>query len=145
MFNQGLSLGFLRTNADSSYTKRVFNLYLNRHQDELLGLGYHHYRQSGRGILELISNYRELFFGKGFYPHHEYQILSHSSEYASDVIDVIKSYDPETEVVVQLRVQNSDLTCFSCISKKGLALSVIHRQYLNQLLNRPSRFPKALS
>ena len=121
--------------ADHSYTQRVFDLYLKRNREELLGFGYHHYMQMSRGVVTLSCRYRDLFFGKGFHPDQTYRALNQVERNDRDLQGAIASYDPETEIVVHLNVQNSDLNCFSRLSKKGLALSVIHRQYLNRLLD----------
>lgn len=135
MFNQGFLLGLLRTSADDSYIQRVFDLYLKRHQDELLGFGYHYYKQWGPGAVCLSCGYRDLFFGKGFFPSRVYEHPGGDRPQNADVVDAIATYNPETEVVVRLTIQNSDLHCLSRLSKRGLALSVIHRQYLDRLLN----------
>ena len=93
----------------------------------------------GRGVLVLSCSYRDLFFGKGFHPGHQYQnVMALSEQKLSGELDVstcLTDYDPETEVVVYLEVKNSDLYCLSKLSKAGLSLAVLHRQYLNNLLD----------
>ena len=122
--------------SDESHIQRVFELYLKHQCDDLLGFGYHQYIQEGRGILMLSCRYQDIFFGKGFYPERCYLsrigvvegLLCQSGE-------SLTSYDPETEILIGLQLQNDSVRHVTRLSKKGLSLSVLHRQYLNRLLD----------
>lgn len=137
---EGFCPKLFRMSAGKSHAQRVFDLYLKRHCDELLGFGYHQFIHAGQGALVLSCRYRDLFFGKGFHPQHQYlSLMTLSQMQLSGELDAsisLASYNPETEVVVYLNVQKSDVYCLSRLSKKGLTLTVLHRQYLNRLLDK---------
>ena len=139
MFDQGFRPRLLRMMVGESHTRRVFELYLKCHRDELLGFGYHQFICMGRGAVVLSCRYRDLFFGKGFFPKNQYLSLRALSENKLsgelDLSNCLTGYNPETEIVVYLQVQKSDRYCLSRLSKKGLALNRLHRKYLNRLLD----------
>jgi hypothetical protein len=139
MFNQRFRPKFFRASADKSHAQKVLDLYLKHHQDELLGFGYHQFIQAGRGVILLTCGYRDLFFGKGFFPKRQYlNLMTLSAKKISGEQETschLANYDPETEMIVYLEVEKSDLYCLSRLSKKGLMLTVLHRQYLNRLLD----------
>lgn len=136
MFSTGFRPRVLRALANESHIKRVFDFYLKHHRDELLGLGYHQYINDGHGILVLSCSYRELFFGKGFYPERKYMRLPQfMKENRVKLSASLKNYNPETEILVCLKLQNSNIRKITRLSKKGLSLSILHRQYLNKLLD----------
>ena len=136
MFPFGFRPRVLRALANESHIKRVFDFYLKHHRDELLGLGYHQYISEGRGILVLSCSYRELFFGKGFFPERNYlRLPQFMKENRVKLSSTLNNYDPETEILVCLKLQNSSLRKITRLSKKGLSLSIVHRQYLNRLLD----------
>ena len=136
MFSTGFRPRLLRAFVNESHIKRVFDFYLKHSRDELLGLGYHQYIKEGRGILVLSSSYREVFFGKGFYPERQYmQLPTFMKDHQVKLGHTLKNYDPETEILVCLKLQNSNIRRIIKLSKKGLSLSIVHRQYLNRLLD----------
>ena len=49
MFNQGFRPRFFRAAADGSHAKRVFDLYVKRHRDELLGVWISSIHESWKG------------------------------------------------------------------------------------------------
>ena len=136
MFNTRFRPRLLRALTNESHIKRVFDFYLKHSRDELLGLGYHQYMREGRGILVISSSYRDVFFGKGFYPQRQYMRLpKFMKDNHVKLGKSLQNYDPETEILVCLKLQNSNIRRILKLSKKGLSLSIVHRQYLDRLLD----------
>ncbi|MCM1982274.1 hypothetical protein [Lyngbya confervoides] len=135
MFSQGFQPGFLSKFSNDLHLGRVLDLYNRRHRDDLLGFGYHHYLCQGRGLVVLVCTYRELYFEKGFNPTRRYlaqpEIVWNQRHFLPQILD----YDPHREILVRLEVQNTELQRTRKLSKRGLSLAVVHRQYLNQLLD----------
>ncbi len=136
MFKIGLRPRALWTQSEALHVQRVLNLYVRRYRDDLLGLGYHQFIREGRGILVLQCCYRDLFFRKGFAPIRRYiNAQNLGQEGLSHLQTEMLHYDPSTEIMVSLQVQNTTLEHACRVSKRGLSLAVLHRQYLNRLLD----------
>lgn len=136
MFGIGFPPRLLRAFANESHIKRVFSVYLKYHRDDLLGLAYHEYLKQGRGVLLLSCRYRDLFLGKGFYPERNYLRAAQCAQKPfSSLQESCSQYDPETEILVGMQLEPSNVQQVTRLSKKGLSLSIVHRQYLNKQLD----------
>jgi hypothetical protein len=119
------------------HTQRVLNLYLRRHQDLLLGFGYHNFMRLGRGVVVLTLQSREGYRGKDLTFRREYFPNTHLPLPVSPLLsESLLNYDPQTEVVVSIQIPSKGIIEVKTLSQRGLSLALLHRQYLNQLLDQ---------
>jgi hypothetical protein len=118
-------------------TQRVLSLYLRRHQELLLGFGYHNFMRVGRGVVVLTLQSQDGYRGKDLIFHREYFPSTNLPLPVSPLLsERLLSYDPQTEVVISIHMPSKGIVEVQTLSQRGLSLVLLHRQYLNHLLDQ---------